>query len=95
MNTVSVTDFRDNLSVYLRLVKYKGESVRIVDEKIGEIMGELNPPEKEEGWDEYIKYVKSMFGAFRDLPNDKNRERIKKSGIKKLKRLKGGYKPTS
>lgn len=89
MTKTSITDFRDNLSAYLRLVKYKGETVRIVDEKIGELMAELNPPKKEESWDEYMRFVKSMYGIFKDLPEDKNRLRIKKAGIKKLKKLHG------
>lgn len=89
MTTISITVFRDNLATYLRLVKYKGETIRIVDEKMDEVMAELNPPKKNrEDWDEYMKFVESMFGVFRDLPEDKNRERMKKAGIKKLKKLK-------
>lgn len=88
MTSVSITDFRDNLATYLRLVKYKGEILRVVDEKMGEPMVKVSPLKEKEGWDEYMRFVKSMFGVFKDLPEDKNRTRMKKAGIRKLKKLK-------
>jgi len=46
MITVSVTDFRNNLSEYLRKVKYMGEKVVVMDEKIGEPMVEVSGAKK-------------------------------------------------
>lgn len=86
-NSVSISEFRENLALYLRLAKYKGESVRIVDEKIGEPVGELNPVKIEADWDEYLEFVKSMKGDWKDLPEDKYRRIIKKRGIRKLKKM--------
>lgn len=88
MINISITDFRTNLAEYLRLVKYKGEKVVIVDEKIGEVMAELSPPGKKENWEEHMKFVNSMYGAWKNLPADRNREKMKGAGIKKLRKLK-------
>lgn len=83
---VSISDFRDNLSDYLRLTKYKGETVVIVDEKIGEAMAELSPPKKEDDWEEYMKFVKSMFGSWKNLPEDKNRKALRKADKETVRR---------
>lgn len=89
MISVSITDFRDNLAEYLRLAKYKSESVRIVDEKIGEPMAELNPL-RETGVkkkdSEYMAFVKSMYGAFRDAPKDENRRALRKADRATIKK---------
>lgn len=82
--SVSISEFRENLSMYLRLARYKGESVTIVDEKIDETVGMLVPPKKETDWDEYMKFVESMHGAWKDLPTDKNREALRKTDIKTI-----------
>lgn len=79
MTTTSITNFRNNLSTYLRLVKYKGETVKIVDEKMKKPMAEVTPPPKEESKKEYLKFVKSMYGIFKDLPEDENRKALKKA----------------
>lgn len=87
MTSVSVTEFRNNLREYLRLAEYKGESINIFDEKSKKTVATLNPPKREKDWDEYMKFVNSMFGAWKDLPEDKNRQRMKNAGKRALKRL--------
>lgn len=86
MTNVSITDFRTNLAEYLRLVKYNGEKVVIVDEKIGEAMAELSPPSKTESWEEHMKFVDSMFGAWKNKPADENRKALRRSDKTVIKR---------
>ena len=88
MVKVTVGDFRSNLAGYLRLARYQGETVVIVDGKIGEPMAELVPPKSEARDEEYLKYVSGMFGAFKDLPKDSQRKRVKSAGVRKLRKLK-------
>ena len=90
MITVSVTDFRKNLSGYIRKVKYMGEKVVVVDEKIGEPMVEVSTARKvktDVEWEKYMKFVDSMFGAWKDLPEDINRKAMKEAGVKKIRKL--------
>ncbi len=83
MTRVSITDFRDNLAMYLRIAKYKGETILIVDDKMDEPMAEVGPPmeksKKEKDWAEYLKLVKDSFGVWKDLPPDKNRAALRRA----------------
>ncbi len=88
MNTVSVTEFRNNLSEYLKLAKYKGESINIFDEKSKKTVARLTPPEKEDGWDEYMELLESSYGMLPKI-EDKGRKALRKADRNTmLKRLK-------
>jgi len=86
MTTVSITDFRDNLATYLRLVKYEGEMLEIVDRKMGEVMVEINPPQKKRAVGSKIKFTEKMYAVLRSLPKDNNREALKKTDKELIKK---------
>lgn len=88
MLSVNIVTFRKNLAEYLKLAEYRGESIKVVDDKRKKVVAELNPPKKEESWEEYMAFVDSMFGAWKDLPEDKNRKALKRAGVRKLRKLK-------
>ena len=66
-----------------------GEKVVVMDEKIGEPMVEVSGAKKtrtDAEWDEYMKFVDSMFGAWKDLPEDTNRKALRRADIKSLRK---------
>jgi len=79
MTTVSITDFRDNLATYLRLVKYGGAMLEIVDRKMGEVMVEVNPPKEKRAVENRIEFTEKMYAVLKGLPEDNNREALKKT----------------
>ena len=46
MTQVNISTFRNNLTKYLRMVRYEGETVRVVDEKTKEVMVDIVSPEE-------------------------------------------------
>lgn len=91
--TVSVSEFRKNLSDYLEKVK-EGEEIVVRDEREREDLAELRPPE-EKNWDEIMKAVEKAYGMWADIPEDewkefeKRRERMRRNWRRKMKRLWG------
>lgn len=64
--TVSISDFRNNLSGYLEKVKL-GDSLIIKDEKKGEEIVEVTPKKKfdqKKYHDDYVKMLKIVGGTF-------------------------------
>lgn len=86
MTTVSITDFRDNLATYLRLVKYEGERLIVVDRKMDKIMVEITSPIEEKTIKDKIEFVEKMYGALRALPVDENRKALRKADKDLIKR---------
>lgn len=62
--TVTVSEFRDNLSKYLDLLVRKRKTIELVDGRKGKIVANLvHKKKKEFDWDEYITFVKSLAGS--------------------------------
>ncbi len=77
--TVSVTDFRDNISEYLDLLM-RGYKVEVNDAKKGKKLVTL-VAEKEEkfDWDKYLKFVDSLGGSgfLASSADEKTRKKFK------------------
>jgi len=86
MTTVSITDFRDNLATYLRLVKYEGERLMVVDSKMDEVMVEVVPPLEKTTAEDKIEFIEKMYGVLGTLTTDKNRKALRKADKDLIKR---------
>ena len=62
--TVTVSEFRENLSKYIDLVQEKKRKVDIVDGRKGKVLATLVKKKKKEfDWDGYMKFVRSLKGS--------------------------------
>lgn len=74
---VSISDFRNNLSDYIDLIKDGEKSVEVKDEKKDRVVGVFVAKKEEEfDWDEYMKFVKSLAGS--GFLASKKDERVRK-----------------
>lgn len=63
--TVTVSEFRENLSKYIDLVNEKGKEVIIVDGRKGKVLGKFVKEKKKKvfDWDNYVRFVESLGGS--------------------------------
>ncbi|MDP3994272.1 MAG: hypothetical protein Q8P91_00380 [bacterium] len=74
---VSISDFRNNLSDYIDLIRGGDKSVEVVDEKKDKVVGLFVAKKEEEfDWNKYMKFVKSLAGS--GFLAGKKNERVRK-----------------
>ena len=74
---VSISDFRNNLSDYIDLIREGDKSVEVVDKKKDMVVGLfVAKKEKEFNWDEYMKFIRSLAGS--GFLASKKDERVRK-----------------
>jgi len=77
--TVSVSDFRDNLTDYLSLLQ-QGKKVIIKDARKNKPLIELTSVKpKQFDWDNYIKEVKKLAGSGLFVSDEADRRRFRRS----------------
>jgi hypothetical protein len=88
--TVTVSEFRDNLSKYIDLLVRRKKVVKLVDGRKGKIIANLvHKKKKNFDWDEYMNFVESLAGSglLASKEDEKARERIRKATDRRLKEL--------
>jgi len=84
---VSISDFRNNLSDYIDLIRGGDKSVEVVDEKKDKVVGLFVAKKEEEfDWDEHMEFLKNFKPVFteKDVEDIK---RLRKADRKRLKNL--------
>lgn len=78
--TVTVSEFRDNLSKYIDLLRKKGNEVEIKDGRKGNTLLTLVKKKKKRfDWDEHIKFLEDFKPIFTDVDVEKIKELRKRS----------------
>ena len=84
---VSISDFRNNLSDYIDLIRGGDKSVEVVDEKKDKVVGLFVAKKEEEfDWDEYMMFLKNFKPVFTD-EDVRQIKRLRKATDKRLKEL--------
>lgn len=85
---VSISDFRNNLSDYIDLIRDGRKSVEVKDEKKDRVVGVFTAKKEEKfNWDEYMKFVKSVGGKLFTDEDVKDIERARKATNRRFKKL--------
>ena len=86
MLSVSITDFRNNLSEYLNRVNYGGVTIGVVDEKKGRVVAEVGPSKN--GNDDIMKLLEETRGML-GSEEDEGRKALRKADVESLKKRVG------
>ena len=87
--TVTVSEFRENLSKYIDLVNEKGKEVRVIDGRKGKVLGKFVKEKKKEfDWDAYMKFVESLGGSglLASKEDEEARKKFRKTFNERFKR---------
>ena len=87
--TVTVSEFRNNLSKYLDILSKKDAKVELVDgRKKKPILRIIKDTEPDFDWDEYMQFVKSMKGSKIFTDKDvRGMKKVREATNKRLKNL--------
>lgn len=84
---VSISDFRNNLSDYIELIRDGRRSVEVNDEKKDRVVGVFAAKKEEKfDWDEYMMFLKNFKPVFTD-EDVRQIKRLRKATDKRLKEL--------
>lgn len=86
--TVTVSEFRENLSKYIDLLWSGKNVVEVVDGRKGKVLAKVTKPKKKEfDWDSYMKFVESIRGKLFTAGDVKDIEKMRKVSRERFKKL--------